>query len=51
MLREVRVHGIYYQPMSFQHYPFDSFDLLLELRFFGKQQVNHFVHAGVLPGQ
>ncbi|PRW60468.1 ligand-gated ion channel [Chlorella sorokiniana] len=34
MLREVRVHGIWYQPMSFQHYPFDSFDLLIELRFF-----------------
>lgn len=24
------------QPMSFEHYPFDSFDLLIELRFFGE---------------
>ncbi|KAL4422476.1 hypothetical protein ABPG75_008673 [Micractinium tetrahymenae] len=34
VLWEVRVHGQYYQPMDFRHFPFDSFDLLLELRFF-----------------
>ncbi|EFN59795.1 hypothetical protein CHLNCDRAFT_133508 [Chlorella variabilis] len=34
MLWEVRVHGIYYQPMDFSHFPFDSFDLALELRLY-----------------
>ncbi|PRW57913.1 ligand-gated ion channel [Chlorella sorokiniana] len=32
VVREVRVHGSFYQPMSFQNFPFESFDLLLELR-------------------
>lgn len=27
--------ALFLQPMSFRHYPFDSFDLLIELRFFG----------------
>ncbi|KAI3429737.1 hypothetical protein D9Q98_010052 [Chlorella vulgaris] len=34
VLWEVRVHGQYYQPMSFANFPFDSFDLGLALRFF-----------------
>lgn len=31
---EVRVHGIFYQPLDFSHFPFDAFDLLVELRFY-----------------
>jgi hypothetical protein len=31
---EVRVHGIFYQPLDFSHFPFDSFDLTVELRFY-----------------
>ncbi|KAI3424750.1 hypothetical protein D9Q98_008139 [Chlorella vulgaris] len=33
VLREVRVQGTYYQAMNFGSFPFDSFDLLTELRF------------------
>ncbi|KAL4436069.1 hypothetical protein ABPG77_005517 [Micractinium sp. CCAP 211/92] len=32
-LWQVRVHGIWFQPMDFSHYPFDSFDLIAECRF------------------
>ncbi|KAL4419295.1 hypothetical protein ABPG77_001627 [Micractinium sp. CCAP 211/92] len=31
---ESRVHGVFYQPMDFSHFPFDSFDLLAEIRFY-----------------
>lgn len=31
---ESRVHGVFYQPMDFSHFPFDSFDLLAEVRFY-----------------
>lgn len=33
MLWETRVHGVFYQPMSFKHYPFDSFELFVDLKF------------------
>ncbi|PSC74223.1 senescence-specific cysteine protease SAG39-like isoform A [Micractinium conductrix] len=38
-LREVRVHGVFYQPMDFSHYPFDEFDLSLELKFFDPSNI------------
>ncbi|KAL4440540.1 hypothetical protein ABPG75_003541 [Micractinium tetrahymenae] len=31
---ESRVHGVFYQPMNFSHFPFDSFELLVEMRFY-----------------
>ncbi|EFN59796.1 hypothetical protein CHLNCDRAFT_133509 [Chlorella variabilis] len=53
MLWEVRVHGIYYQPMDFSHFPFDSFDLALELRFYdptrliSTEELYGYNHSGI----
>ena len=33
LLWETRVHGVYHQPMSFKHSPFDSFSLFVDLKF------------------
>ncbi|GAB4822985.1 hypothetical protein N2152v2_010031 [Parachlorella kessleri] len=49
----VFVHGIYFQPMDFRHFPFETFELQIELEFYSTSDMdlqrtqNNITHPGV----